>query len=264
MKEKILIAGNQEAIIDDFYAHTENDFFCMTTSMRKADLRLHLQYFDPDAFVYCMGKDLEYDTDVIIYLNQIVGKKNAVFVVIGDKADILEIEQNEEAKADLMLSKPINIKKIQELIVKKIEDRRIEREVAERKMKEAQEKAMRDSKKHILVVDDDPIMLRTIKRYLEEEYVVATAPSGKFALKFLEQKHADLVLLDYEMPEMSGSTVMKHIREVKELENLPIVFLTGVSDVQKIKTVLAMQPNGYLLKPVEYERLHETINGILG
>lgn len=72
-----------------------------------------------------------------------------------------------------------------------------------------------------------------------------------------------MVLLDYEMPEVAGPEVFKAIKESEDSKNIPVVFLTGITDTKKIKGVLAMQTQGYLLKPVDYERLHQTIEGIL-
>lgn len=125
--------------------------------------------------------------------------------------------------------------------------------------------AMQSSgRKHILIVDDDSSVLKLIRGYLAERYDVATAISGKVALKFLETKKTDLVLLDYEMPGENGPSVLGKIRSNANTKDLPVVFLTGVTDRDKIQEVLAMKPQGYLLKPIEMERLSSTIKGILG
>ena len=117
--------------------------------------------------------------------------------------------------------------------------------------------------KHILVIDDDPLMLKVIKDYLHDQYDVATAKGGKIAYKFLEKKHTDLILLDYEMPDEDGPTVYQKIREMPNLQDVPILFLTGVSDKSRIMSVLALKPQGYLLKPIDYETLISTITPIL-
>ena len=48
------------------------------------------------------------------------------------------------------------------------------------------------------------------------------------------------------------------------IANLPVVFLTGVSDRDRIAAVLAMRPRGYLLKPIDSERLKKTVEEIVG
>ena len=132
----------------------------------------------------------------------------------------------------------------------------------EEKEKKQREEAAR--KKHILVVDDDSSVLKLLKGYLVERYDVATAISGKIALKFLESKKTDMVLLDYEMPVENGASVFAKIRENPATRNLPVVFLTGVTDRNKIMEVLAMKPQGYLAKPIDMEKLSSTIKGVLG
>lgn len=120
------------------------------------------------------------------------------------------------------------------------------------------------TRKHILVVDDDVRMLRLIKKYLENDYDVATAVNGRVALKFLESKHTDLVLLDYEMPLEDGPAVLEKIRQNPYTKNLPVVFLTGVSSKEKIQEVLQMRPQGYLLKPINKQKLLLTIEKNIG
>ena len=119
-------------------------------------------------------------------------------------------------------------------------------------------------RKHILVVDDNSMMLRLVKEHLHEKYDVATAVSGRIALKFLERKSTDLILLDYEMPEENGPQVMAKIRANEKTKNLPIVFLTGVVDKEKIQEVLLMKPQGYLLKPIDLVKLISTVKGVIG
>lgn len=119
-------------------------------------------------------------------------------------------------------------------------------------------------RQHILVVDDDPIMLKMLKEQLHDDYDVATAISGKIAMKFLERKKTDLILLDYEMPEESGPVVMEKIRANDAIKDVPIVFLTGVSEREKITEALALKPQSYLLKPIDREKLMNVINSIIG
>lgn len=126
--------------------------------------------------------------------------------------------------------------------------------------------AQPEERKMILVVDDDILMLNAIKTYLQGLYDVTMVPSGKLALKFLEKKHADLVLLDYMMPDQDGPTVLQHIREASSYPDIPVIFLTGVSERDKVMKGLEFHPSGYLLKPVEpadlLERVTEALLGL--
>lgn len=75
------------------------------------------------------------------------------------------------------------------------------------------------------------------------------------AMAALERSVPELILLDYEMPEVNGKETLEVIRTQKNYCDIPVVFLTAVADKQKISEVLALQPQGYLLKPVEQQKL---------
>lgn len=118
-------------------------------------------------------------------------------------------------------------------------------------------------RKHILIIDDDPLMLKSIKNQLQGIYDVATAINGKIALKFLSNKHTDLILLDYEMPVETGPDILKKIRENPDSKDIPVIFLTGIMERDKIEKALSLKPQGYLLKPVDHTKLLETIQNFL-
>ena len=120
------------------------------------------------------------------------------------------------------------------------------------------------AKKHILVVDDDKDILRMLKSALEDKYDVTTVSSGRMAEKYLETKMSDLILLDYHMPGESGADVLAKIRENCSLANIPVVFLTGVTDSDKVQQVLSMNLQGYLLKPINMDRLFLLIRSLIG
>lgn len=119
-------------------------------------------------------------------------------------------------------------------------------------------------RRHILVVDDDPMMLKMLKEQLHETYDVATAVSGKIAMKFLERRKTDMILLDYNMPVESGPEILEKIRANESTKDIPVIFLTGVSEREKIREALAMKPQGYLLKPVDRQKLLEIIEKTIG
>ena len=103
-------------------------------------------------------------------------------------------------------------------------------------------------KKHVLVVDDDSGVLKLVKSYLSNQYDVATAKSGKVAMKFLETKKTDLVLLDYEMPVCDGAQVLEMIRSEAAFADIPVIFLTGRGDKEAVSKVVRLKPAGYFLK----------------
>lgn len=121
----------------------------------------------------------------------------------------------------------------------------------------------RNEKQHILVVDDNAVVLRNIKGILENKYSVAVAPSGFHAFVSIGRKTPDLILLDYEMPEMNGKEVIMKLQSDDELKEIPVVFLTSADTKEIVMELMALKPAGYILKPVDSDKLLERIGQII-
>lgn len=117
---------------------------------------------------------------------------------------------------------------------------------------------------HILVVDDNAMVLRNIKSILEKNYSVAVAPSGVHAFISIGKKVPDLILLDYEMPEMNGKEVLEKLQATKEYADIPVIFLTSMDNREIVIELLALKPAGYILKPADSGMLLERIEDIIG
>lgn len=119
-------------------------------------------------------------------------------------------------------------------------------------------------KQHILVVDDNAMVLRNIKGILDTKYSVAVATSGLQAFVSIGKKMPDLILLDYEMPTMNGKEVLEKLQSDEELNEIPVVFLTSADSKEIVMELLALKPAGYILKPVESKLLFDRIEEIIG
>lgn len=120
-------------------------------------------------------------------------------------------------------------------------------------------------RKRILIVDDDAEQLAHIKGALQEYYQVTAVRSGPAAFQFLEKHGTDLILLDYVMPGMDGPAVLTQLRADPSRKDIPIVFLTGVSEKETIiRTVVRLKPQGYLVKPAKKSEIIAKIIDILG
>ena len=119
------------------------------------------------------------------------------------------------------------------------------------------------TKKHILIVDDDKNMLKMLRWFLCEEYDVTMVDSGKLALEAVLKHTPDLILLDYMMPLFDGPHVLEIIRKREESKNVPVLFLTSVTDRDKILECLSLNPQGYLIKPISRSELLERVAEVL-
>ena len=115
-------------------------------------------------------------------------------------------------------------------------------------------------KKTIFVVDDDPGFRSVTEHWLSSEYHVSGFSSGDAALTGLNTVTPDLILLDYEMPEMDGCMFIKKLREdMGTMPCPPVIFLTGKNDRDHVFRVLEYKPDGYLLKTSGRDTILEVI-----
>ncbi len=119
------------------------------------------------------------------------------------------------------------------------------------------------AKPKLLIVDDSGVLLRNVKSLLDDKYDVSIAISGKVALKLIPALQPDLVILDYEMPEMNGKETFDEIRKLPAGAHVPIIYLTSADDRETIMQLMAQKPSGYVLKPVDINRLRESIANAL-
>ena len=119
------------------------------------------------------------------------------------------------------------------------------------------------SKKKILVIDDNALLLRSVKKILEDDYQVFIATSGEMGIRMAEEKGPDLILLDYQMPTLDGPQTYKTLRLTNFGKDIPIIFMTSVSEKAKIVEALELKPAGYILKPFETDKLLKTISDVV-
>ncbi len=112
------------------------------------------------------------------------------------------------------------------------------------------------AKKRILIVDDDPDILDVLHLTIpEEEYQVVEAHDGQEALDKVYEHPPDLIILDYVMPKLTGPEVCKHLKKDILLRHLPIIMLTGKSEVKDKVQGLDSGADDYIVKPFEPEEL---------
>ena len=282
MKYKVLISGRNNALVTDFIQHTEAYFYTLSTSECRQDIFAHFKVFEPEVYVCFVDPDYEKTIAQIHALKSDRCYNNAVIVLIGDADTISIIEEKERYTADVLICRPVtpdNLTlritryfdevneakeklKARELARKNEEEAQraaIDAKAAEIAAKEEAAPAAGSDKKHILIVDDDRTVLKMLKSALCEKYEVTTMINGVMVDKLLETKRVDLIILDYEMPIETGADIFKRIKANPKASHIPVCFLTGVSDREKIMEVMSLKPHGYLLKPIDMDMLSATI-----
>ncbi len=121
-----------------------------------------------------------------------------------------------------------------------------------------------DSDALILVVDDEPDIRRLMVLGLQRRgYRTAEAADGEEALAVVQGTPVDMVLLDSGLPKLSGPEVLRRLRADPRFSTLPVIVITGRSDITDKVVGLAAGANDYLTKPVHLEELFARIEANL-
>lgn len=108
----------------------------------------------------------------------------------------------------------------------------------------------RTNSANILIIDDNALVLRNMKVLLDDKYSVSVAASATQAYMAMEKRKPNLILLDYEMPEINGRDLYIQLKADERYKDIPIVFLTSAADADIVQKLLSLRPAGYILKPV--------------
>ena len=197
-----------------------------------------------ELMAFYLGKFVEDIPDFLVYLKDICLEENKILVLIGNVAEIETVENAlpEDAIAK-KFERPIDLK----TFASDIEN--VYNHVS-----------AQGEKKSILMVDDDPTFLKMMKGWLDPYYRITIVTSGMQALMYLADNKPDLILLDYEMPVTSGPQVLEMIRSETKVDRVPVMFLTGKGDRESVLKVLALKPEGYLLKSLNREQILASVS----
>jgi Response regulators consisting of a CheY-like receiver domain and a winged-helix DNA-binding domain len=114
-------------------------------------------------------------------------------------------------------------------------------------------------KKKIVAVDDNPENLGVLKNTLKEKYTIFPVPSAAAMFELLEHVKPDLILLDVEMPEMSGHEAAVKLKGDDKLKEISFIFLTSRDDEESIKKGFSLGAVDYIPKPIVAPVLLERI-----
>lgn len=269
MKLKIMVTGRNRRIAKDICEHLESDrgYITVKCAPTKDALLDLVPYEMPHVIIVCLRDENRETAGVYDILNESAKLGVTNIIVITNDIDRKVFMGNTELKSVTFLSRPVSLfalyVKLDE-IEKKVED-----------SKDRMHKLFDDfenpnyveefKRKHILVVDDDVEQLTQIKEHLKEFYEVSLVGSGANAFKFLAKFKVDLILLDYMMPKMDGPEVLKELRDNPDYADIPVMFLTGVSEKETVvKTLVELMPQGYIIKPTTKPEIVSRIIQVLG
>lgn len=116
-------------------------------------------------------------------------------------------------------------------------------------------------KRKILIIDDDIMTLRMLKKYLENDYEIQLENAGYRFVEHIADYRVDMILLDIEMPVMNGMEVFD-VYLKQPHSDIPVVFLFAVSNPQIVREVTEKGAAGYLIKTAPQQELVEKVKQI--
>jgi len=103
--------------------------------------------------------------------------------------------------------------------------------------------------KKILIVEDEVSMAKALEEKFQlEGFSVVYAKNGKEGLEIAEKEKPDIILLDIVMPVMDGITMLKNMKEIEDIKDIPVIILTNLSDNEKLSEAMANGSYYYLVK----------------
>lgn len=120
--------------------------------------------------------------------------------------------------------------------------------------------------KTVLVVDDSRIMRNIVKNYFNELNMTCNyieSPDGSDAMEQLWKQPIDLVLLDWNMPKLSGLDFLKKVRAMEKYKKLPIIMVTSEAARYNVIEALKMGATDYIIKPINGKMFKEKLSKIL-
>jgi diguanylate cyclase (GGDEF)-like protein/hemerythrin-like metal-binding protein/PAS domain S-box-containing protein len=122
---------------------------------------------------------------------------------------------------------------------------------------------MINRKSTILIIDDTPVNLLTLGIALEEDFELQIAISGERGLALALQAPPDLILLDIMMPEMDGFEVCRKLKSNPVLKDIPVVFVSALSEIESESKGLRLGAVDYISKPVNVEIARQRIYNLI-
>jgi two-component system, chemotaxis family, chemotaxis protein CheY len=116
----------------------------------------------------------------------------------------------------------------------------------------------------IMAIDDAKTMRSMVQTILEhKDHTVITAEDGVDALKKLDTKKIDMAVVDFHMPNMNGTTLIRKLRRMPEYKKIPILMLTTESSQFRKDKAKELGANGWLTKPFDPETLTNAVETLL-
>src|SRR5262245_42932545 len=124
---------------------------------------------------------------------------------------------------------------------------------------------METATKTILIVEDNALNMKLFTDLLKSQgYRILQANDGANALKLLKEQRPDLIMMDIQLPDISGIELTKQLKKDEALRSIPVVAVTAFAMHHDEEVIRESGCESYLTKPISLDRMFETVRGLLG
>ncbi|MCR5178070.1 MAG: response regulator [Lachnospiraceae bacterium] len=246
--KNIVILVLQYSVVVKGIERKLNDAKFQTTVLTDSFDRIRDMSGTTDLFILYLPGDCSNKADVLeklVYICDQVKRTGRNMIMIGEANDHPELVKKAHVISDFpWLDRPIEMDVLRPAIEAAIEG-----------------KTVSVGKKRILIVDDDPSYAKMVREWIKSDYQTSVVTAGMQAITFLLKNPVDMILLDYEMPVVDGPQVLQMLRQEPATAKIPVIFLTGVGTKDAVERVMALKPDGYVLKSTTRENLLKYLRG---
>ena len=233
-KAKAVIVGEQKSFLFIGVRSRLSDFGIegIYSSPNNADVKSRGGKHDP--IIYYAGDELysHIGKDFLEGLKSLCLEEERLLILVGEKSDYMKVTE--------IIPKSAIVKWFQ---------RPLDMDALLVTVQDCIKGYIKPAKRpHILIVDDDIVYLSMLNEILKDIYRITTVDSGEKAMMWLYENRVDLILLDYEMPEIDRPEFFSMLKSKAHLKHIPVMFLTGKQDRESVMKVLDLGPEGYILK----------------
>lgn len=120
------------------------------------------------------------------------------------------------------------------------------------------------NKKRVIVIDDDPLLRQMLSMFVEEMgYEVQAADNGKSGIQLALEHLPVLILLDIQMPEMSGYDTLAYLKKNKKVSSIPVIMVTAERELGVVERCLQAGAKDFIQKPFDLDVVRTKIERVL-
>jgi two-component system chemotaxis response regulator CheY len=247
-------SGTQHRIIEDYLTQLGAEQLQWTDSGRKAldQMRAH----PPDLVISAMHLPDMTGTELVQQMRKDDSLLDTAFMLVSSETGIRYLEPLRQAGVIAILPKPFNLEQLSKSLLATLDYLQPD---------QLQLKQFTPDELHVLIVDDSFTSRRIIRQMLERMGVekFTEAENGQQAIEQIEQNFFDLIVTDYNMPEMDGEQLSQFIRQHSAQQSVPVLMVTSETDRNRLAGIARSGVSAIFDKPFTIDTLRSTIERVL-